>query len=160
MTSTSPVSTASAAFNHTNSPALEVRKTLHVNAPLDHAFEVFTAQMTSWWPLGEHAVTDAASCHIEPKVGGRLYEVSKTGEEALWGTVTIWDAPHHIAFSWHPGRNPELAMQVDITFQDVNGGTELTLVHQGFERHEQPQDAFEAYDPGWDYVLGCYLKVI
>lgn len=27
-----------------------VRKTVHVKAPIDHAFEVFTTGLTRWWP--------------------------------------------------------------------------------------------------------------
>jgi hypothetical protein len=27
-----------------------VRKIIHVNAPIDHAFEVFTGGLTRWWP--------------------------------------------------------------------------------------------------------------
>ncbi len=51
---------------------LSVRHALSVGAPPDRAFDVFTTQMGSWWPLatystGEQPATDAI---VEPREGG------------------------------------------------------------------------------------------
>jgi hypothetical protein len=35
-------------------PALAVRKSVTVEAPAAHAFEVFTIGFDSWWPRGHH----------------------------------------------------------------------------------------------------------
>ena len=53
-----------------------VRKTVMVNAPVEHAFRVFTEEHGKWWPLDTHHVgkVAAATAIIEPHVGGRRYE--------------------------------------------------------------------------------------
>ena len=38
-----------------------VRQSVLVQAPPERAFEVFTAGMSSWWPLDSHHIGDAAA---------------------------------------------------------------------------------------------------
>jgi hypothetical protein len=53
--------------------ALAVRKSIKVDAPPDVAFEVFTAGMTTWWPLKTHSVSESRTVRVtmEPRLGGR-----------------------------------------------------------------------------------------
>ena len=135
-------------------------RTITVPAPCAQAFERFTAKMGSWWPLVDHSVAgeNAESVTFEERAGGRIYEVARDGAEADWGAVVIWDPPHKVAFSWHPGREPSTAQQVEVTFEDSGGHTRVTLSHSGWENFGDGAEAAHAeYGPGWDYVFGaCY----
>ena len=38
---------------------------------------------------------------------GQIVERSADGETAVWGTVTQWEPPVGVAFTWHPGQPSE-----------------------------------------------------
>lgn len=84
-------------------------KNVTVKAPPDAAFRRFTAEIGAWWPLGSHSVggQDAETVTMEGRAGGRIVERIRGGRECVWGTVTAWDPPRRVAFTWHPGRRPE-----------------------------------------------------
>lgn len=136
-----------------------VEKSIVVPWPVEAAFERFTARMGEWWPLSTHSVglDRARACAIEPRVGGRLYETLEDGAEHVWGTVTEWDPPGRLGFTWHPGRDASTGQTVEIDFRPEAGGTRLDLVHSGWERLGEEAEATRAgYSPGWDFVLGLY----
>ena len=55
---------------------LVVRKSLHVAAPVERAWEVFTERIAEWWPLQTHSVHHerAETVVLEREEGGRMYE--------------------------------------------------------------------------------------
>lgn len=141
-------------------PAIEpVVKTITVAWPVERAFRRFTGEIGAWWPLESHSVggEQARTCAIEPREGGRLYEVGEDGSEHAWGTVTRWEPPRRVAFTWHPGRDPETRQEVEVTFDPVDDGTRVQVVHTGWERlGEKAAETREAYGPGWEFVLGRF----
>src|SRR5262249_10217986 len=65
-----------------------IRKTLVVDAPAERAFRVFSQSMGSWWPKEHHiGKSPLKECVIEPRVGGRWYEVGEDGSQCEWGKV-------------------------------------------------------------------------
>jgi len=72
-----------------------VVKPITLDGKPDQAFALFTAGTAQWWPLATHSVgqDDAASCAIEPRTGGRLFEIGRDGAESVWGMVLVWDPP-------------------------------------------------------------------
>ncbi|WP_371404552.1 SRPBCC domain-containing protein [Kribbella sp. NBC_00662] len=135
-------------------------KTVVVPVGVERAFEAFTAETSAWWPLFSHSVGEAAASEvrIEGAVGGRIVEYGAEGELATWGTVSDWDPPTTVGFSWHPGGDPAEAGQVIVTFTPTGDGTEVQLVHSGWERRGDGARARVGYDTGWDYVLGKYVE--
>lgn len=136
-----------------------VEKTLSVPWPPAEAFDRFAGRIGEWWPLATHSVgrERARTCAIEPRVGGRVYETLDDGTEHVWGTVTAWEPPSRLAFTWHPGRDPGTRQEVEIAFRPEAGGTLLELVHDGWERlGERAAETRAEYSPGWDAVLGLY----
>ncbi|WP_405068739.1 SRPBCC domain-containing protein [Kribbella sp. NBC_01510] len=125
----------------------------------ERAFEVFTAEMSAWWPLPSHSVGDdqAREVRLEGAVGGRIVEYGDDGEIATWGTVSDWDPPMSVSFTWHPGSDPQQAGHVRVTFTPVGDDTEVELVHSGWERRPDGIRARTGYDTGWGYVLGRYV---
>ena len=61
-----------------------------VDAPVEHAFRVFTERLGEWWPVKTHSVAqeNAETVVLERREGGRFYERTRDGNEHLWGTVT------------------------------------------------------------------------
>jgi uncharacterized protein YndB with AHSA1/START domain len=133
-----------------------LRKTITVPWSPEASFRRFTSEIAAWWPLKSHSVgTDRAETVVfEGRVGGRIVEKIRGGEECTWGTVTAWDPPRRVAFSWHPGQSPATSQDIEVTFAPEGEGTRLTLVHSNWERlGKMAPRARRAYPLGWTYVL-------
>jgi len=133
-----------------------IRREILVDADPDTAFEVFTARIARWWPMAEHSVYGAgATVTFE---GGQIVERAPDGATSLWGTVTRWEPPGAVAFSWHPGHAPDRASNVEVTFTAAAGQTLVTLEHAGWEVFADPDAARAEYNQGWPTVLDRYRE--
>jgi uncharacterized protein YndB with AHSA1/START domain len=141
-----------------------VRSSISVAVDIERAFRVFTEQMSSWWPP-EHHINDApmAAAILEPRVGGRWYELGTDGSECEWGMVLAWDPPHHLAVTWHLDGdfryNPAVdrSSRVDVRFRAQDDGTtRVELEHSGLDHHgpswRRLRDAISA-PRGWQMHL-------
>lgn len=139
-----------------------IRKSIHVRAEPERAFQRFTAEIAVWWPLASHSVgqRDAESVEMEGRVGGRIVERIRGGRESVWGTITAWEPPRRVAFTWHPGRDESESMEVEVRFSRDGDRTRVDLEHRGFERLAPAlaKKAHRGYPLGWDYVLGIYAE--
>ena len=135
-----------------------INKTITVDASVETAFETFTRRMAAWWPTGSHRIFDDSTVVFEERAGGRVYERTGTGEEGDWADVLVWEPPHRLVFTWHPGRGEETSQEVEIRFTQEGDGTRIDLEHRGWERLvERAEEMIRGYQTGWDYVLGeCY----
>jgi len=140
-------------------PADAIVKTVHVPLAPDQAFELFTARMREWWPLATHSSggPDAVSVAVDGHVGGLIVETLRDGSTCIWGTVTRWVPPHELAFTWHPGNEPDAATDVSVTFGRDAEGCTVTLLRTGWAKRRDADDDLHArYDTGWEYVLGRF----
>jgi hypothetical protein len=131
-----------------------VRTTIEVAAAPAEAFRIWTEAIGQWWPLATHSVgqKDTITCVLEGHTGGRIRETMRVGGEHLWGTITVWDPPHRLAHSWHPGRSPGDMTTIELTFSPVaEGQTRLELVHDGWPASAAGRRA--DYDRGWAALL-------
>jgi uncharacterized protein YndB with AHSA1/START domain len=138
-----------------------VRKSVVVDAPVEHAFRVFTERMGEWWPVERYSVHEelATEAGLEPGLGGAVFEVWRDGRET-WGEITLWEPPHRLAFTWRPGLPPEEATEVDVRFTAQGESTLVELEHRGWEaRGDRAVEARAAYENGWPAVLERYAKV-
>jgi uncharacterized protein YndB with AHSA1/START domain len=138
-----------------------VRKTVTVPATPQRAFELFTAHMQEWWPLRTHSVGtgDAAGVVFGEGTGAAIIETLADGTTSVWGTVTQWEPPHRVAFTWHPGHPEAEATRVEVTFtQDGPGSTVVRMVQSGWERRPDGASAREGYDSGWEPVITCFAE--
>lgn len=138
-----------------------IRKSVAVGCSLEDAFRVFTEKIASWWPLATKSVghDDAVTLVIEPRLGGRVYERVRAGREHDWGTVLAWDPPTRIAFSWHPGRDPDTGQEVEVRFAAEGAGTRVELEHRGWERLVETAAEVPAhFISGWEEVLERYAE--
>ena len=162
-------SRATGGRNHVADPDTIVRASVVVDAPIDHAFRIFTSDMGSWWPKSHH-IADApmAVAILEPRVGGRWYELGVDGGTCDWGVVLAWDPPNQVAFSWHLDgdfrldRVPTHASRVDVRFTtQQDGSTLVELEHSGLDHHgdgwQRLRDQVGA-PGGWTGILGWFAE--
>jgi uncharacterized protein YndB with AHSA1/START domain len=139
-------------------------KTVVVPTTPERAFRLFTEELGQWWPLATHSVrgNEATDVRLEGAVGGQIIEYDTGGPVGSWGTVSDWDPPHIVSFTWHPGTDPKQAGHVTIRFtaaddrEDATGNSGSTLVeltHTGWERMPNGAQARQNYDSGWAFVL-------
>jgi uncharacterized protein YciI len=131
-----------------------IRREILVDTDPLTAFEVFTDRLGHWWPLAELSVYGAGA--TVAFTGGQIVERSADGKAAVWGTVTRWEPPDAVAFSWHPGQPAEAASHVEVTFAAAAGQTLVTVEHSGWEAFADPVASRAEYDQGWPMVLDRY----
>ena len=146
---------------------LLVRKTVFVKATPQRAFDVFTKEMSAWWPLATHHVgkVDAKAIVIEPRVGGNLMEVGIDDSTCTWGHVLEWAPPRRVAFSWEIDAtfkiDPTIDTRVEVSFTAENDGTRVELVHRGLRAYgEKASEMMTIFDSpgGWTGLLAAFGK--
>ena len=106
-----------------------IRQSVHVDCPIEDAFRLFTERFAEWWPLASYSTAgeEAESCAIEPWEGGRIFERTRSGKERDWGTITTWQPPERVQFTWH---NRDETVEVEFSVEA--DGTRVTLTHSGW----------------------------
>lgn len=138
------------------------------------AFDVFTADMTSWWPATHHiGSTPIAEVIVEPHPGGRWYTRHEDGAETHTGFVVRWDRPEtgadpgRLIVTWQVGVDwafhPDLVTTVEVRFTpDTPGHTRVALEHRDLENFgeqaQQMKAIFEAPD-AWQGTLESFASV-
>ena len=138
-----------------------VTTTVVVDSPVERAWEVFTADLRTWWPMKDFSVKgEGSQAFLEDRVGGRFYERDQSGDEAEWGVVTAWEPPQRIAFTWHPGSPGEQATEVDVRFtSEGDDKTRVDLEHRGWEALGDKAEGIRgSYEQGWPAVLAPYVE--
>jgi uncharacterized protein YndB with AHSA1/START domain len=146
-----------------------VKRTLHLEVPIEKAFQVFTQRMGHWWPASHHVGgTPFKDILIDPKQGGRWYEINADGAECIWGTVVAYEPPKKVVLSWHLqpdwSFNGDIAKASEVALEFVAEGPEKTRVefeHRHLERHgagwEKMREQVGA-EGGWPMILAEYVK--
>jgi uncharacterized protein YndB with AHSA1/START domain len=144
-----------------------VRKSITVQATIEHAFRVFTEEFDSWWPRSHHiGKSPMKRAIVEGKPGGRCYSEQVDGTECDWGRVLVWEPPHRFVMAWQiDGQwqfEPDLAKssEVEVRFtREAEGSTRVDLEHRHFERHGADAPAIRtAVDSqgGWGGLLDLF----
>jgi uncharacterized protein YndB with AHSA1/START domain len=141
-----------------------VRKQLTVEASPKRAFEVFTAGFGAWWPPSHHIGAAAyKTTVIEPRAGGRWYEIGEDGSECNWGDVLIWAPPERLVLAWRLGAgwkyDKDLLTEVEIRFTAKGACTRIDFEHRKLENWGAAAEATRAAidsDGGWSGLLKLY----
>lgn len=136
-----------------------LRLSFEVDCPLGHAFEVWTAKTSSWWPAA-HTVTCERGLEVvfEAGPGGRIFERTAAGVEVDWGEITLWEPPSRLGYSWHIRTDRADATEVEIRFVDQGDATtRVEIEHRGWERLGARGPRWRDVNRGgWDGVLPHY----
>jgi hypothetical protein len=137
-------------------PVAPVEKSLLVPCDPERAFHAFTAEISQWWPLRTHSVGQdkAQSVIIEPRIGGRVFEIGADGGECDWGRVLEWAPPLRFAMTWHPGRAAATHQVLEVRFTAEAQATRVTLLHRGWEMlGAEAKARRDDYAGGWEAIL-------
>jgi hypothetical protein len=130
--------------------------TVTVPGPVAQAFTGFTDHTHLWWPMDPHGVYGAGS-YVEFEEN-LIVETADDGRTAVWGSIDDWQPPFSFHASWHPGTTALWSTELRVAFRAVESGTELRLVHNGWEGAEDPAGTRAAYAAGWPTVLERFVR--
>jgi hypothetical protein len=118
-------------------PGDQARASVHVRVPQEDAFRIFTEEIDQWWRRGlKYRIAKGmrGMLHLEPKVGGRLFE--SEGERVVeTGRVTVWEPPARFVFEWRAVNfAPTEKTEVEVVFEAVGEATLVTVTHRGWAK--------------------------
>ncbi|MCY6381032.1 SRPBCC family protein [Hoeflea prorocentri] len=110
------------------------------------------------WTSSETVIPPATRMDINPTVGGhfRLIIEGTEHNSVAEGLFFAVEPDRHVRYTWEWDRSGEIT-QIDVRFEPADAGTDLRIVHTGFQK----QESLDMHDSGWDsYVeaLSVFLK--
>ena len=143
--------------------AAPIRKTLRVKASRQKAFDTFLA-MGGWW-LKSHSLVASGQQDviIEPRAGGRWFEVGTDGTEQEWGRVVACEAPSRLHLIWALNADwsydPAFETNVEVSFAEDGDQTIVTFEHRDLDRMgERAEETRSGMDMGWDELLEGFQR--
>ena len=143
-----------------------IRHELRVKASRERAFAVFTAGMGSWWLKGHSLLASPQrDVIVEPRAGGRWYEIGEDGSEQDWGKVLAWEAPDRLLLAWQLDADwsfdPELETLVEVIFTCDGDHTIVAFEHRELDRYGDRAaairgDSGSGLDGGWGKLLAGF----
>jgi len=135
-----------------------LRLTRHLDATPEEVFDAWTdpESLRAWFLPGPIALEEVI---CEPRVGGRLRIVMR-GESGLFphdGAFVAVERPHRLVFRWRSHATGGMETLVTIELAAEDGGTALTLTHEGLPDPETRA----LHEGGWTNVLtalGSHLR--
>jgi len=141
-----------------------VRKSIFVPVPQAQAFDVFTGGIGRWWPKS-HKIgqADLDRPVIEPRAGGRWYELDVDGSECEIGKVLAWEPPARLVLIWQLTPefkyDPQLITEVEVLFTPEGDGTRVDLEHRDLEHMGDKAEAMAETvggPGGWPALLKLF----
>ena len=116
----------------------ELKLTREINAPRDLVFEVWAEpkHLVNWWGPDDFTLPH---CDLDFRVGGKYRFCMRSPEgEDHWvtGEYKTISVPDSLVFTWireDTSGNRLCDTLVNISLEEHNGGTRLTLHHTGFD---------------------------
>jgi uncharacterized protein YndB with AHSA1/START domain len=134
-----------------------------VKVPPAAAFRIFIEEIDLWWRTGlRYRIGKRRSVvHLEPKLGGRLFESFETAAGTKvkeTGRVVCFEPPSRVVLEWRAVNfAPDEKTEVEISFAPSPSGTLVTVCHRGWSqirpdhpvRHGEPPGEFLASLGRW-----------
>ncbi|MGH7643266.1 MAG: SRPBCC domain-containing protein [Candidatus Dormibacteria bacterium] len=147
-----------------------VRREIQIHRTPALAFQLFTAGMGDWWPLGRchFGLSPAVTVVMEPRAGGRWYERGDDGSESPWGETLVFEPSHRVVLSWRVDSNwrydPSVRTEVEVNFlADGQGDCLVRLEHRSLDQMGADalrlQQAFDS-ENGWSDLLRRFAEAI
>ena len=148
-----------------------VQHAIVVEAPVERAFHVFTADFGSFKPREHNLLqVDIAETVFEPRVGGRIYDRGVDGSECRWARVLAFEPPERVVFSWDIGpdwqlvTDPDRTSEVEVRFiAETADRTRVELEHRNLDRHGDGWEGVRegvGSDQGWPLYLERFAGLI
>ena len=155
----------------TQAPAAAVQKQVVVQAPIEHAFMVFTERFGDFKPREHNLMSSPITRTVfEPRVGGSIVDVAEDGSECRWARILVFEPHERVVFSWDIGPDwqlvgdPENASEVEVRFvAETPERTRVELEHRHIDRHGPGWEALRdgiADEQGWPLYLDRYAVLL
>lgn len=137
---------------------------MQVSIAPEAAFDLFLGRMHEWWLPGHSLLkVPIQRIVVEPRVGGRWYEVGVDGSEMEWGKVVEWDRPRGVLLHWQLDAeftfDLALETEIEVRFAPDSDGTRVEFEHRRLElfgdKAEQLRDGMGG---GWNALLDRFVE--
>jgi len=146
-----------------------IKRSVVVDAPIEHAFEIFTKRFGSFKPVEHNLLAvKIAETVFEPRVGGYLYDRGVDGSECRWARVLAYEPPYRVLLSWNISprwqieTDPDKASEWEVRFiAETPERTRVEIEHRKFERHGEGWESLRdgvGGDQGWPLYLQRYSE--
>ena len=114
--------------------------------------------MGRWWNkehhLGKSPLKDVV---LEPRDGGRWFEMNEDGSTCEWGKVLAWEPPRRVLLAWQIDGDwkydPSFVTELEVRFTPEADGTRVDLEHRNLDRYGDKAEAVRGMldsDDGWN----------
>ena len=142
-----------------------------VDAPVEHAFRVFTERFDRIKPREHNMLeVDIAESVFEPREGGRVYDRGVDGSECQWARVLAYEPPDRVVFTWDISPQWQIetdlsrASEVEVRFiSETPERTRVELEHRHLDRHGEGWEGLREGvrgDQGWPLYLGRFAEQV
>jgi uncharacterized protein YndB with AHSA1/START domain len=154
----------------TQTATTTVHTSIVVQAPIEHAFNVFTKDFGQFKPREHNLLgVEIAETVFEPRVGGHFFDRGLDGSECRWARVLAYEPPHRVVFSWDIDArwqletNPAKTSEVEVRFiSETSERTRVELEHRYLDRHGDGWEGVRdgvGRDGGWPLYLRRYAEL-
>jgi len=152
----------------THAADTSVRVSVLVDAPIEHAFSVFTEGFGTWFPSEYNLLpVEIAERVFEPRVGGHVYDRGVDGSKCHWARVLAYEPPARVVISWDI--SPQWKIETDLSrtsevevrfISETPQRTRVELEHRNLHRHgagwDQAREILGS-EGGWP---GCLRRFV
>lgn len=109
--------------------------------------EIFNAKASdlynAWLSSEGHSAITGSPANVEGEVGGKF----TAWDGYIFGSTLELTPDQRIVQAWRTSEFPDEApdSRLEILFEEVEGGTKVTLTHSGM-----PEDQVDSYQQGWE----------
>ena len=148
-----------------------IRRHIVVNAPVERAFTVFTAQFGDFKPREHNLLAvPIVETVFDPRVGCHIYDVGEDGSRCRWARVLDFEPPSRVVFCWDIGPTWQVesdasrTSEVEVLFiPETPDRTRVELEHRHLDRHGEGWRSVAdgvGGDAGWPLYLRRYRELI
>lgn len=155
----------------TQAAHISVKHAIVVEAPIAHAFKVFTEDFGRFKPAEHNLLgVQIAETIFEPRVGGHLYDRGIDGSECRWARVLAYEPPDRVLLSWNISpqwqieTDPDKTSEWEVRFTaETAQRTRVEIEHRNLERHgdgwESVREGVDG-DRGWPLYLQRFTDLL
>jgi DNA-binding transcriptional ArsR family regulator/uncharacterized protein YndB with AHSA1/START domain len=143
--------------------AIQIEQEVRIEAPPNRVFEALTQNVSAWWGAPYLYNQQATDIVLEPRVGGRMFEVWGQSKEkpedegALWAVVTAIERNKQLTLSGPMGMNGAVSGHIAYMLEPAGkNATTLKLSHRVIG--EVTEETRQNYSFGWTDLLATRLK--
>jgi uncharacterized protein YndB with AHSA1/START domain len=156
---------------NTHVAVMPVKQSIVVEAPIEHAFKVFTEQFGNFKPREHNMLAvPIAETVFEPRVGGHIYDRGVDGSECRWARVLAYEPPNRLLLSWDISprwqieTDPDKTSEWEVKFTaETANRTRVDLEHRKLDSHGDGWQGVRdgvAGDQGWPLYLQRYADLL